>query len=91
MEPNALRAFFVCDVVDVHADRIVFELRLNRPRSGVVAFAAKPRSVDEFPSRSALVDCVVRAFWLASTAIDAFIGYHNRHGKGSFAGAKISL
>lgn len=91
METNAFRAFFVRDVVNVHAHRVVFNIRLNGTRSGVVAFAAKPCSVHEFPSSTALVDRVVRAFWLTSTAIDAFIRYHNRHGKGNFAGAKISL
>jgi hypothetical protein len=79
VKANTFSAFGVCDVVHFHAAGVVFLFRIYAAHSGVLALSFEPRSFSKFPACASFVNGVVWTFWLACTAVDAFISNHYGH------------
>jgi hypothetical protein len=80
MKAHALGAFVSDDVIDIHADGVVFGISIGSMAVQEVKTAFETRSVRVFPLQSTFVNGVVGALRFASTAVDTLVSNHDSHG-----------
>jgi hypothetical protein len=79
VKSNTLCAFVGNYIIDIVGNRRPAFIGLVRLALSIGKMTPDARAVGIRPINPTLIDGVIGAFWLAGSAIDAFIGYDNGH------------
>ena len=72
-------AFIGYDVIHIHAYGFVFKVGIGGFPTQQLHCTAQAGTIGKAPFSAPFINCVIRTFRLTCTAVDAFVGNHNRH------------